>query len=72
MWGAFSDERTGLSFTMAAGPRQHSHSWVRAPWDLRPYFTVSDSRLPFLLPPMSRRSMVEVFDPASTLDTHYV
>jgi hypothetical protein len=23
MWGALSDERTGLSFTIAAGPRQH-------------------------------------------------
>jgi hypothetical protein len=29
MWGAVSDERTGLSFTIAAGPRQSSHSWVR-------------------------------------------
>jgi hypothetical protein len=26
MWGALSDERTGLSFTIAAGPRQRSHS----------------------------------------------
>jgi hypothetical protein len=26
MWGALSDERTGLSFTIAAGPPQHSHS----------------------------------------------
>jgi hypothetical protein len=24
MWGALSDEKTGLSFTTAAGPRQHS------------------------------------------------
>jgi hypothetical protein len=31
MWGALSDERTGLSFTTAAGPRQRSHSWVRGP-----------------------------------------
>jgi hypothetical protein len=38
--GAPPDERTGLSFTIAAGPRQRSHSWVRVP-----YFTVSDSRL---------------------------
>jgi hypothetical protein len=30
MWGALSDEWTGLSFTGAAGPRQLSHSWVRA------------------------------------------
>jgi hypothetical protein len=25
MWGALSDERTGLSFTIAADPRQRSH-----------------------------------------------
>jgi hypothetical protein len=25
MWGAHSDERTGLSFTTAADPRQGSH-----------------------------------------------
>jgi hypothetical protein len=61
VWGALSDERTGLSFTIAAGPRQRSHSRVRVP-----YFIVSDSRLPFLLPPTTRRATVEVFDPAST------
>jgi hypothetical protein len=66
MWGALSDERTGLSFAIAAGPRQRSHSWVRVPWDLRPYFTVSDSRLPFSSTPTTRRATVEVFDPAST------
>jgi hypothetical protein len=33
MWGAFSDERTGLSFTIAAGPRQRGHFRVRVPWD---------------------------------------
>jgi hypothetical protein len=38
MWGALSDERTGLSFTIAAGLRQRSHSRVRVPWDSRPYF----------------------------------
>jgi hypothetical protein len=26
MWGALSDERMGLPFTIAAGPRQRSHS----------------------------------------------
>jgi hypothetical protein len=31
MWGALSDERTGLPFTIAASPRQHSHSRVRVP-----------------------------------------
>jgi hypothetical protein len=33
MWDALSDERTGLSFTTAAGPRQSSHSRVRVPRD---------------------------------------
>jgi hypothetical protein len=68
MWGALSDERMGLSFTIAAGARQRSHSWVRVPWDSRPYFTVSDAKLPFLSPPMTRRARVEVFDTASTWD----
>jgi hypothetical protein len=68
MWGALSDERTGLSFTIAAGARQSSHSRVRVPWDSRPYFTVSDSRLPFSWPPTTRSTAVEVFDPASTRD----
>jgi hypothetical protein len=31
MWGALSDERTGLPFTIAAGPRQRILSWVRIP-----------------------------------------
>jgi hypothetical protein len=68
MWGALSDERTGLSFTIAAGPRQRSPSRVLVPWDSRPYFTVSDSRLSFLSPPTTRRAMVEVFDTTSTRD----
>jgi hypothetical protein len=66
IWGALSDERTGLSFTFVTGARQRSHSRVRVPWDSQPYFTVSDSRLPFLSPPTSRRVTVEVIDPAST------
>jgi hypothetical protein len=68
MWGAHSDEFTGLSFTNAAGPCQRSHFRVRVPWDWRPYFTVSDSRLPFLSPPTTRRATVKVFAPASTWD----
>jgi hypothetical protein len=60
MWGALSYERTGLLFTIAAGPRQRSHSRVRVPWDSRPYFTVSDLRFPFLSPPTTRRVTVEV------------
>jgi hypothetical protein len=66
MWGAASDERTGLSFTTAADLRQRSHSRVRVPWHSWPYFTVSDSRLPFSSPPTTRRVTVEVFDPACT------
>jgi hypothetical protein len=30
MWGDLSDERTGLPFTIAAGPRQCSHSRVES------------------------------------------
>jgi hypothetical protein len=61
-----SDERTGLPFVCAAGPCQRSLSRVLVPWDLRPYLTVSDSRLPFSSPLTTRRVTVEVFDPAST------
>jgi hypothetical protein len=70
IWGTLSDERRGLSFAIDAGPRQRSHSRVRVPWDSRPYFTASDSRLPFSSPPTTRRVMVEVFDPASTPRTN--
>jgi hypothetical protein len=45
--GAVSDDTTGLSFTIADGPRHRSHSRVRVQWDSWPYFTVSDSRLSF-------------------------
>jgi hypothetical protein len=47
IWGSLSDETICLLFTIAAGPRQRSHSRVRVPWESRPYFTVSDSRLSF-------------------------
>jgi hypothetical protein len=70
MGGALSDERTGLLFTIAAGPRQRIHSRVRVPWDSWPYFTVSDSRLPFSSPPTTRRATV--FGPASTRDSRYI
>jgi hypothetical protein len=66
LWGALSDERTGLSFIYAAGLCQRNLSLVRVPWDSRPYFTVSDLRLPISSPPTTRRVTVEVFDPAST------
>jgi hypothetical protein len=51
MWGALSGERTVLTFRITAGPRQRSHFWFRVPWDSWPYFTVSDSNLPFSSPP---------------------
>jgi hypothetical protein len=66
MWSALSDERTDLLFTIAAGSCQRNHFRVRVPWDSRPYFIVSDLRLPFLSPLMNRRATVEVFNPAST------
>jgi hypothetical protein len=72
MWGALSDDRAVLSFTVAADPRQRSHSQVRVPWDSQPHFTVSDSRLPFLSPPMTHRATVEVFDPASHFNCHLI
>jgi hypothetical protein len=55
MWGALSDERTGLSFSIATGPRQRSQSRVRFTWNSRPYFTVSNLRLPFSAPLTTRR-----------------
>jgi hypothetical protein len=61
MWATLSDERIGLSFIIAAGPRQRSHSRVRVSCDLQPHFTVSDLRLPFSLLPMTRRATVKVF-----------
>jgi hypothetical protein len=30
IWGALSNERTGLSFAIATGPRQRSHFWVNS------------------------------------------
>jgi hypothetical protein len=61
LWGAPSDERSGLSIVCAAGPCQRNLPRVRVPWDLRPYFTVSHLRLPFSSPPRYRRVTVEVF-----------
>jgi hypothetical protein len=45
IWGAFSDERMSLSFKIAAGLRQRSHSRVGVPWNSLLYFTVLDSKL---------------------------
>jgi hypothetical protein len=40
-------------------------SRIQVPWDLRPYFTVSDLKIPFSLPFTTRRFTVEVFDPVA-------
>jgi hypothetical protein len=48
LWGALSDERTGLSVVYAAGSCRRSLCWVRVPWYSRPYITVSYLRLPSL------------------------
>jgi hypothetical protein len=69
IWGALSDERTGLSFAIDAGSLQSSHSRIRVARDTRQYFIVSDSRLPFSSPPTARRATVEVFETASTWDS---
>jgi hypothetical protein len=65
LWGALSDERTGLSVVYAARPRQRSLSRVWFRWDSWPYFTVSDFETSFSSPPTTRRVTVVVFDPAS-------
>jgi hypothetical protein len=76
MCGALSDERTGLSFTIVAGPRQRILGFesrgtrVRVPWDSASYFTVSDSRLPFPSPLTTSRNTVEVFEPSSNSKLH--
>jgi hypothetical protein len=68
MWGALSDEGTGLSFPIASGPRHRSHFQIRVPWDSWKYVTIPDSRLPFSSPPTTRKVTVEVFEPASARD----
>jgi hypothetical protein len=65
-------ERMGLSFTIAAGPRPRSQSRVRVPWDSRPHFTVSYSRLPFSSSPTTRRATVEIFESAQYLSIQFV
>jgi hypothetical protein len=65
MWGALSDERTGLSFIIAAHPHQRSHFWSESRGTCD-YVTVPDSRLPFSSPCTTRRARLEIFDPVST------
>jgi hypothetical protein len=60
MSGALSDKRTGLSFRITAHPRQRSHSRVRVPWHLQPYFIPSHSRHSFSSPSTTLRDTLEV------------
>jgi hypothetical protein len=62
----------GLSFTIAAGPRQRSHSRYRVPQDSWPYLTVSDSRFPQPVGPGPRIYILqEQSDPVIPLDTGF-
>jgi hypothetical protein len=50
IWGALSDERTGLPFKIVAGPRQRSHSWARVPRDsqIRDSYPISLINSPYI------------------------
>jgi hypothetical protein len=61
MWGALSDERTGLLFTIAAGPRQRSHSQIRLPQDSWPRFYC----LKFETPPTWRARSPYLYHPGT-------
>jgi hypothetical protein len=62
----------GVSFTIAVGPRQRSHSGVRVPRDSWPYFTVSDSRHPQSVGPGLRTYIPqEQSDPVIPPDTGF-
>jgi hypothetical protein len=61
-----------LSFTIAAGPRQRSHSRIHVPWDSWQYFALLVSRLAFSSPFTTRRATVEVFDPGSKRDHNWL
>jgi hypothetical protein len=56
IWGLWPDfyycHTVAVLFSLTRGRVcQRSHSRVRVPWDSRPYFAVSDSRLSFSSPP---------------------
>jgi hypothetical protein len=75
MWGALSDERTGMSFTIAAGSRQRSHSRSESR-DTRDHILLSQIRVfPFRrlllpaglrwrysIPPPLRRLSLKLFN----------
>jgi hypothetical protein len=61
MWGVLSDERTGLLFTTAAGPRQRSHSRVESDGNCDHILLSQIRDLNFSSPPTTGRVTVEVF-----------
>jgi hypothetical protein len=61
-----SNERMGLSFTIAAGPRQRRHSQFRVPQDSWPYFTASDSK-----PPQTWGPVPRIYIPRNRVDRLY-
>jgi hypothetical protein len=69
MWGALSDKRTGLSFTIAAGPSRAQSFSGPSPVRLATIFYCLRLKTSLLSPPMTRRATLEVFDPATTRDT---
>jgi hypothetical protein len=57
MWSALSDKRTGLSFTVAAGARQRSHSWVTRDHNLLSQIRNSpnlEGQVPIFISPRNR------------------
>jgi hypothetical protein len=59
MWSALSHERTGLSFTIAAGPRQRSNSLVHSESELLYDWRVTANQ--FVLEPSPLRLTTGVF-----------
>jgi hypothetical protein len=65
MWGALSDERTGLSFIIAAGyPPAQSFSGPSPVGLVTIFYCLRFETSLFIA--STRRATVEVFDPAST------
>jgi hypothetical protein len=65
LWCALSDERSSLSFTVAAGPRQHSLSYIRIPQASWPFLLSQFGTPPtwstvslYLFPPKKQVSSV--------------
>jgi hypothetical protein len=64
MWSALSDERMGLSFTIADGPRTAQSFSGQSPVGLTTIFYCLRFKTSLFVAPTTRRATVEVFDPA--------